>query len=188
MYQSNNLSYIILLFFLLLSSILSFVISKFSFEFTSLPQLEIIKILVKLQNLLSLLIPTTIYVFYLITTKIMFEIYFKKFNLLIFSKIIAYSFLPIFINYIIIFIILIIFTYKKLNGVIGINDFEIFGVKFENLNVYFTYSWVFFYIIFSYLIYKRFRTRVKDSIIIAFLPTIILISIKYIFSFLQSYF
>lgn len=70
MYQSDKLNYTILISFLIVSSILSFIISKFSYEYSNLPQYELIKILVKLQNFLSLLIPTTIYIFSLPTDKI----------------------------------------------------------------------------------------------------------------------
>lgn len=188
MYQSDKLNYTILISFLIISSILSFIISKFSYEYSNLPQYELIKILVKLQNFLSLLIPTTIYIFYLITTKIMFEIYFKKLDLLEFSKIIAYSFLPIFINYVLIFIILINFTYNKLNGITEIKNYNIYGIKFENLNHYFTYSWILFYIIFCLLIHKKLQIGIKDSIIIACSPTILLMLLKYFYSVLTPYF
>lgn len=172
----QRLEIILLGLLFLLSSYLCYEVSSISFDLLNFDY----PFISKMNNFFSALIPLTIFLFYLFTTKYMFASYDLEFKFLSILKIVTLSYLPILITQAITFFILIDLDKNNFDSDYTYLNSTFLGYEIKQLVNFFEYFWVLFYIIFIILLKKEYKLNTKNALIICLTPTLLILIFNYL--------
>ena len=156
MFQSINenfLEKILISLYFITASYFCYEVSSSSFNLMNIDY----KFITNTSSLLSSLLPLTIFIFYLFTSKYMILVYDINFNAFSIIKIISISYLPVFFTHFISLLIIISLTHNQYDSEYTYLDDSFGGYKIKTLFNIFEYCWILFYMIFIYSIKRKYK-------------------------------
>jgi len=163
-----------LLFFL--STYLCYEVSSVSFELLNLD----FPFITKMSSFFSALLPLTIFLFYLFTTKYMFTVFDLEFKFLSIFKIISLGYIPIVISQAVTYFILINLDKSDFDSSYSYLNSYFFGFELKEIINLFEYFWVLFYLIFLIKLKIEYQLNIKEALIICLTPTLFIMVFNYI--------
>jgi len=172
----STLEIIIVISFIFINCVLGYGISVKSFNIESIEY----NIGVELNNIFSSIVPLMVFIFYLLTTRFMFEIINAKFHFYKVLKTILLSYIPIFIMYLLaLYIILYLERLGHTSSSEYLNDY-FHGYRIETIFNNLKYIWFLFYLIFTILLKNNFKLNLSKSISVSIIPTLVILAFNYL--------
>ena len=134
-------------------------------------------------NFVAFLIPILAYAFFIITTKFMFLIFDVEPSEISVHYIVSYSFIPLLI-FMLFYLANLIFFQKEMiiESIEDVQRIEfIFNLKFEDFKIISLIGWLMVYVLLIIQLIKNMKISIGNSILIALLPSIIDLILKYTF-------
>lgn len=169
---------------LFILSILFYWISSRSYALQSgeLESMELFRLFRGISNLIALFVPLMLFVFYMLTSGLMFTLLDEKINPEKMGLVLAISFLPILLNCLIYLIVLYgIEESGTLSEMLRQRSFMGLGLSdMEELSYIF---WLGFYVFFAILLWHEFEVGLGKAIAISCTPTLLVVLGKWLVGF-----
>ena len=165
-------------------SILFYGISARSYALQSshLENMELFRLFRGISNIIVLFVPLMMFVFYMLTSSLMFTLLDEKFHAQKMAQVISLSFLPVILNCLIYLIVLFSITnsgslQKMLNQTSRI------GLSIADMEEVSYLFWFGFYLFFALLIKHEFRVSIGRAVAVAFIPTLMVMTVRFVINF-----
>ncbi len=182
--MKKHLHYIIL--FIL--SILFYWISSRSYALQSgeLESMELFRLFRGISNLIALFVPLMLFVFYMVTSGLMFTLLDEKINAQKLSFAITISFIPILLNC----LIYLLFLYGiEEGGTLSemLHQPSFMGLGLSDMEELSYIFWLGFYLFFAIMIWHEFDLEVGKAIAISCAPTLLVVLLRWLVGFYSNF-
>jgi hypothetical protein len=166
-------------------SILFYWISRRSYALQAgeLESMELFRLFRGISNLIALFVPLMLFVFYILTSGLMFTLLDKKYDSPKLAFVLSISFIPIILNSLIYLIVL--YDIKEGSNLSEILQQPSFiGLRLSDMEKVSYIFWLGFYIFFTILIWHEFEMGFGKAIAISCIPTLLVVSARWLISLL----
>ncbi|WP_439484122.1 hypothetical protein [Cyclobacterium plantarum] len=166
-------------------SILFYWISRRSYALQSgeLESMELFRLFRGISNLIALFVPLMLFVFYMLTSGLMFTLLDEKFNTQKLSFAVSVSFIPIILNCLVYLIVL--YSINKEDTLQEmLSHSSLIGLSLSDIEQVSYIFWGGFYLFFNILIRHKFGMPYGKGIAITLIPTLLVVAGKYLFGFI----
>jgi len=167
---------------LLTISILFYWISARSYALHSsqLESMELFRLFRGISNTITLFVPLIMFVFYMLTTGLMFTLLDERFDIREMARVIALSFIPVILNCM---IYLIVLYDIQIGGTLQemLYHSSFIGLSLADMEQISYIFWGGFYLFFVLLIWHEINVPMGKAVWIAFMPTLLVMTVRYLF-------
>ena len=169
---------------LIILSILFYWISSKSYSPQSgeLESMELFRLFRGISNLISLFVPLMLFVFYMLTSSLMFTLWDEKINAQKLAFAITISFIPILLNCLI--YLLVLYGIEE-GGTLSemLHQTSFIGLGLSDMEAVSYIFWLGFYLFFAIMIWHEFDLGYGKSIAISCIPTLLVILLRCLVGF-----
>ena len=173
--------YLPLIILLTLSILFYWISTRFyALQSSQLESMELFRLFRGISNVIALLIPLIMFVFYMLTSTLMFILVNEKFDARKMVHAISLSFLPVILNCL---IYLIVLYDIKTGGTLQemLYQSSSIGLSIADMEQVSFIFWGGFYVFFVLLIRHELKIPIGKSVAITFIPTLMVITVRYLF-------
>ena len=167
---------------LLTLSILFYWISERSHALQSsqLENMELFRLFRGISNIIALFVPLIMFVFYMLTSALMFTLLDEKIDARNMAQVISLSFIPVILNCL---IYLIVLYDIEIGGTLQemLSQKSFIGFSIADMEQVSYIFWIGFYLFFAVLIRHEFNLSIGKSMAITCVPTLLVMAVRYIF-------
>ncbi|MBD3630950.1 hypothetical protein [Cyclobacterium sp.] len=169
---------------LFILSILFYWISSRSYALQSgeLESMELFRLFRGISNLIALFVPLMLFVFYMLTSGLMFTLLDEKINHQKLGFVLSISFIPILLNCLI--YLLVLYGIEE-GGTLSeiLNQPSFMGLGLSDMEELSYIFWLGFYLFFAIMLWHEFELEVSKAIAISCMPTLLVVLGKWLVGF-----